>query len=336
MTKTALLNVVKLKDKKKFNIESQSGTAQIPYTLDYKYLGIVLDKELNLKKEFEAIKKKTNIAIASFWGMRNLSPAHARYLIHSMVAPVAQYRHRIVVFSKSQNEELEKLYSQAIHNMTKFRSNIANGFIYGSRSHPAHPIALQTPVQKQYVDNLTGMVEKSANQQKGVANLVFRNLISVDEKHTGHRFASIQETPDDLKNEEPEMVQLQGLTRAMEATNTKVIQSYTVQDDENRDFVTMQDTGYFPTTVLSDSSLVIPPGLLQGTMHSDIFPEIYEAEDVTSGLVLVLMGVETCLIAKCAVQTSLQHIIDSLIASQLHFVWAIPIRKPPERLSRFG
>ena len=70
-------------------------------------------------------------------------------------------------------------------------------------------------------------------------------------------------------------------------------------------------------------------------MHSDIFPEIYEAEDVTSGLVLVLMGVETCLIAKCAVQTSLQHIIDSLIASQLHFVWAIPIRKLPERLSRF-
>ena len=78
------------------------------------------------------------------------------------------------------------------------------------------------------------------------------------------------------------MKQLQGLTRAMEATKTKVIQTYTTRNDDERDFERMLKTGHFPKSVLTDATLEIPHHMLNGTVHEKIFPKTYDTEEVTA------------------------------------------------------
>ena len=70
----------------------------------------------------------------------------------------------------------------------------------------------------------------------------------------------------------------------MEATRTKVIQTFVDRNDEERNFAAMQKSGFFPSSVLSDSTLIIPEDLLCDTIHGKIFLDVMESNDVLAML----------------------------------------------------
>lgn len=196
-SKTAIMEVNgNIDENEQYKIQNQT----IPILekgKSYKYLGVHLNKDLNTKDAADYIISALNKVCIMIKSGGWLSNQQIEWLANRVIWPVAEYRMRVMQFTKSQCDKMTKIIRKSIRLNTKL-FDLPNAYIHGNKNHIMEPLGIYDGFLRQkaiYLNSTLKLILNCNNPGKDWFEfLILAHSTKTPELQLNHLITSLPKT----------------------------------------------------------------------------------------------------------------------------------------------